>query len=269
MLPAQWHFLPDDEYFSHSALGSTDLKQILISVRHWQEFKKNPKETAALKFGTILHNILAYPDHRQSLAVEPLVDRRTKIGRETLEEFHAECVANKMISVSESDYNDLIGMFESVYSNKICEKILLKGIPEQAGIITDSRGIERKIKPDWRREEGLIFDFKTTTLYGAKPSNWRGQCFRYDYLLQAAYYLDTANLIEPGRYQGFLWIAIEKEPPYAVCVHQIDDFYLEIGRSQYNKAFDRFLNFKETGKAIAYEERINLMSQDNPDYSKE
>lgn len=270
MQPSLWQAMPDRDYFAHPALGSTDLKQILVSVKHWEHEKNNPSEPSeSMRFGTLLHRILAFPDDRLLLVQQPVADLRTKAGKEVVAKFKEESAAEGLLVVTESDYRDLNGIFESVMSHRVCKAILSKGVPETAAFATDERGVQRKVKPDWRREEGLIFDFKSTRIFGAKPSNWRNTCFQYWYLLQAAYYLDTANLVEPGRYDKFIWIAIEKDAPYAVCVHQIDDFYLELGRAQYTKALDMFLNFKQTGKAVAYEEIIHLMSQENPDYRRD
>lgn len=256
-----WVNISDQDYHAHEALGSTQLKELLNSPLHFK-FRK-PLEGPHLQLGSNLHAIVANPLLTDLLIVEPKFDLRTTKGRTDKDAFIKGLPAGA-ISVSEDDYTSLNEMFCAILDHPVCQLIHSEGIAEQAGFHVDENGIQRKIKPDWRKK-GIIADLKTTKKYCASPKRFKNECANFMYHLQAAWYFDTANLIEPGSCEHFLWIAIEKESPYAIAVHEINERSLQLGREQYQIALEAYSKSIKKGKFEGYEPIVH--SLDLPNYS--
>jgi exodeoxyribonuclease VIII len=52
--------------------------------------------------------------------------------------------------------------------------------------------------------------------------------------------------------RGFVFICVEKKPPYAVGVYILDDHALKMGRIEYEEDLERYKKCKETGEWPSY-----------------
>ena len=70
----------------------------------------------------------------------------------------------------------------------------------------------------------------------------------YGYDVQAAFYCDGWRAIQGREPKAFLFIAVEKSPPFDVVIHEIelDSPEMELGRSKYRAALDRLRDCIET-----------------------
>jgi hypothetical protein len=93
--------------------------------------------------------------------------------------------------------------------------------------------------------DGIIVDVKTTE--DASPEAFSRTIYNYEYHQQAAFYLDAANAcgLEVGQ---FIFIAVEKKPPYAIGIYQLDADAITEGRALYRKALKAY----ETAEAFDY-----------------
>jgi exodeoxyribonuclease VIII len=100
---------------------------------------------------------------------------------------------------------------------------------------------------------GIIPDLKSCL--DASPEEFAKTIFNMDYHIQAAMYVDglKANNIDA---KVFVFVAVEKEPPFAVGVYVLDNDYIEIGRQQYKKALQILAQCIKDNKYPAYSEDI-------------
>ncbi len=79
------------------------------------------------------------------------------------------------------------------------------------------------------------------------------------YDVQAAFYLDMANLCGLDK-KYFIFIACEKEPPYATAVYQLDEASIECGRSKYRRWLNTAALCWESGEWPAYDPAIQVLT---------
>jgi len=87
--------------------------------------------------------------------------------------------------------------------------------------------------------------------------------FRYD--VQAAWYLDGVNQgFAKGEqmFSTFLFIAVEKEPPYGVAVYQLDEADIQRGREKARHDLETYTQAQTTGVFDAYSPQIQLITNE-------
>lgn len=129
-------------------------------------------------------------------------------------------------------------MAAAVRENAQAAELLAEGRPEVSMYWTDpATWVRLRSRPDWVIESGpLTFvDIKTTK--SADPQLFRASASSIGYHQQAAWYIDGAR-DRLGETPRFLFIAMEKESPHLVSVHEFTAEDIEIGRQLNRLAID-------------------------------
>src|SRR5690606_31969461 len=74
----------------------------------------------------------------------------------------------------------------------------------------------------------------------------------YGYHIQAAMYLDGITTIEDQPFNDFVFIVVEKSPPYLVSIFQLEPLSLDIGRMEYRQALRDFAEYQANGGWAGY-----------------
>jgi hypothetical protein len=120
----------------------------------------------------------------------------------------------------------------------------------------ETTGVMRRARFDWLAD-GYVVDYKTTT--DADPSAFASSAARFDYAMQAAWYLDIAR--DLGRdVDGFAFIVQAKEPPYAVSVCELDWASEELGRRRNRSALDLYAACVAADDWPAYGDGLHTIS---------
>jgi hypothetical protein len=225
----------DQEYHAYQGVGSTDLKYALKSPRHYFHYKNTEKSesTAAQRLGQAVHLLALQPAQGAILIKEkPSIDRRTAAGKKAFEEFSAKLTPHSIV-LTEEEFDLAQKIALSLTTNLSVKTLLNQGVAEVAGVLEGGDFI-RKIKPDFRSpRNGYLVDIKTAL--DASPESFARSAASNLYHLQAAYYLDSANEIE-ALYHEFLWIVVEKNPPFAIAIYVATDEVISAGRELVRKA---------------------------------
>ena len=96
-------------------------------------------------------------------------------------------------------------------------------------------GIHCKARPDIIHVSGTIYDLKTCD--SAQEEDFQRTILNRRYHVQAAWYLDGITEATGARFDQFLFIAIEKKPPYGIGVYVASKAMLDQGRQAYKKDF--------------------------------
>ena len=224
-----------------------------VSNSRLSAFKKSPAhliqyltedkvQTPAMAFGSAFHAALLEPDHFSAMyAIAPDVDRRTKDGKLEYDRFVYESEDKTVLSAT--DAAKINAMLASVHSNSVANELLsackqyeaeFKWNNADTGL--EMRGFVDAIGPDF------IIDVKTTT--NADPRAFQSDIFRNQYHRQAAIYLDA---ISADFHIDFYFIAIEKDAPYGVSVHRLDQQALEAGRKMMVDQLFEYRQWVEAG----------------------
>jgi len=232
--PGIFRDVPRNDYHAWDAAHATGLKRFEKSAAHAREAMLHPPEpTAALDVGDALHAAVLEPVRfATEYAVAPKLDRRRKADREEWEQFEASHPGAVVLKENEGEM--IAGMAASVRAHETAARLIgAPGVVELSAFWFDA---ETKMPCKLRADRFTSFagwpcivDLKSTK--DASPRGFPREATTYGYHVQAAWYLDGLNAIERAE-RRFLFIAVEKEPPYAAAVYELDVVSLEAGRTQ-------------------------------------
>lgn len=256
-----WINLTHAEYDAHPGIRSSHIKPLIQSPLHYQaaqESQLDEEQTDAQRLGAVIHGCVFEPElFLPRLLVCPKYNKSTIKGKEGYAEFLSLAPEHSLI-LSKKEEELVLAITDAIRSHARCQSYFKNGVGEVAGIARDHHGILRKIKPDFRRTDcGVIFDLKTTT--NALLRSFRYDAFNLGYFTSAAYYLDTANIIEPGRYEAFVWVAVEKKKPWAIKFYQLSPERHKEASEQIEDAMQKLLIAKETNVWSGYPDEIEYL----------
>lgn len=202
---------------------------MLQSPAHYQaSLKESHEPTKAMLIGSAVHAAVLEPDLFASEYIAwSGADKRTKIGKEEWAQVEA---SGKNI-LSMDDYCNVSAIAKAVRQHETAGKLLKEGTAE-VSLFTEIEDVPSKCRMDWLRP-GVIVDLKTTD--NASPTGFAKSISNYSYDIQAAWYLDCCQSAGLD-IETFVFVAVEKAPPYAVGLYELDYASLDVGRSKYQRA---------------------------------
>jgi len=226
------------------------LKQFKRSAAHAREMLVNPPaQTQAMLLGTATHAAVLEPElFAQNFCVAPKCDRRTTVGKKTWADFLANNQDKEVLTADE--YEQCIQMQGSALANPLVSQLVGdKGYTELSFVWVDKdTDVTCKGRVDrFGRLMGnsVIADLKTTE--NASEDAWAREVVKYSYHAQAAFYLDGLDTVSPVVERRFIWIAIEKKPPYALAIYEPDAATIDKGRRMYRNYLRQFLACHTSG----------------------
>jgi exodeoxyribonuclease VIII len=247
--------LSNAEYHAHPAISKSGLDRIDQSPAHYRASLVEPrKETPTLTFGSAAHcSVLESNEYLNRYTVAPDgIDRRTKEGKAAWSELES---SGKTI-LSADDWQKIIEMNCAIADHQVANELLADGIAESSGF-AELLGVPVKCRPDWLHDNSVIVDLKTTD--NAGPNAFAKSCASYRYHVQAAFYSDICREIGLD-IKAFVFIAVEKAPPYAVSVYELDSDSIKVGRTLYQRNLETYRRCLETDHWPAYSQSIETLS---------
>lgn len=225
-------------------IGKSGLDLVHRSPAHYYAQYLDPNrvrkpQTPALAFGSALHTLVFEPTElAKRFVISPEINKRTNAGKE---DYAAFLEANKGKTIIDSDILERCQkMKEAIYNHPVASILLESGIPEKRVNWVwngeDEEGnpiaVPCKIKPDWISHNDFIVDLKTTE--DASPLAFGKSVWNYRYHVQGGFYCEGLAYNRGGELpRGFILIAVEKEPPYAVALYALTADQMERGRREY------------------------------------
>ena len=247
------------EYLALDAANWSNLKQYAKSPAHYQAYIQNPPEqTPAMLLGRAVHSLLLEPDlFAEQYATAPDVDRRTKAGREEWAAFEAEYRDKDILTQAQHDLAH--GMARSVFESDKARMLLSLCSERELTLTWDDpvTGITCKSRLDAvDLVNGLALDIKTTE--DASPQAFSRTCYNYQYYGQAAFYLEA--LRQNGfMINRFIFLAIEKKPPYGCSLYLCSDELLAAGRVLFQGCLNKHAECLESNAWPGYPETIHTL----------
>lgn len=252
--------MTEKEYRSHPAISRSELWRIRESPEKFKYYREHPSEpTPALVFGQLFHKMALQPESVwDEFAIIPDVDRRTKAGKEEYAAFLAEAAEKTVVTVDMAQ--QAADMCAALHNDEFCRK-LLSGAKETPYFWVDEMtGEECKCRTDCTVEIGdipLVVDLKSTG--DASTEGFMRSAVKYGYHFQAAMYLEGVRA-ETKREHGFVFIAVEKEPPYAVNIFQCDKPFLTYGYDVFRELIGTYHYCRESGDWYGYTGRSRMIN---------
>ena len=254
------------DYHRHLAVSKSGLDQIAKSPLHyWARYldpnRVWPEPTPAMRLGTAFHtHVLELNQWDKQIAIAPGdINRRTKEGREQWAAFEADAKRKTVITADDAEV--VMAMGRSVWRHPAAAMLLhWQGKAETTHMWTDpTTGAECKCRPDWLTNDGnLIIDLKTTE--DASPSGFQRSVANYRYHCQASWYLDGVEAATGHRPDQFIFICVEKKPPYAVAVYAADAEMIQIGAETAARDLARLVECKASNTWPGYSDQIEPLS---------
>lgn len=244
----------NDEYHSGPGVSKSHLDTIATgSPRHYWHKYLNPQRvrqppTPEMIMGTAVHTAVLEPDLFPSEVIQsPGFDRRTKIGKAEHEAFHKEH-AGKII-LDPDDYAICLAIRDAVYQHPVAAGLLrAPGKAEQSFYAIDPETGELiKCRPDYLHDSGeLIVDLKTTK--DASPAGFGRSAANLRYPVQTAWYNGVLDTLYGEHPETWVFLAVEKEPPYAIGLYYVEPEDIERARIAARRDLLTIAHHKRTGE---------------------
>lgn len=260
-----------NDYFNNPAMSQSKLKDLKKSPKHFWAKHLSPNKidqtpTEAMMFGTAVHTCLfEHAKFKTDYIIIPKFDKRTKDGKAGYNLF-IDSHTNKNF-IEESDYI-AANQIRLAVLNKKTSSILFgkKGLTEHELYWTDeATGIDCKAKADYFIEpcsefpNGIIIDLKTTI--NASVGEFTNSIYKFGYYNQMAHYCTAVKQIyKTADYPMFIFIPVEKEPPYECTFLMGDIDMLDAGLKENKRLLALYKQCLETNNWYGYEDRIQSIA---------
>ena len=252
--------MTEQEYNAAEGVRRSDLWKMNDSPEKFLYAMTHPDEpTPALVFGAACHKwILEYKDFLNEYVIAPTVDRRTKAGKEAWENFCAENAGKTVIS--NADFDLIEDMGNALMDHELAGSFMFgKGSNEGAFFWTDPETGEKcKCKCDRLIERNgriVIVDYKTAR--SAQTEKFNSAIFSHGYHVQAAMYTEGVQTVMKLDYRpGFVFVAQEKDAPYAVNVIEVTEDVMEYADRVYHDLLRKYHECKEMDVWPGYAEDV-------------
>jgi exodeoxyribonuclease VIII len=229
-------------------------------AKYWEKYLNPNKEIQPrnddFAIGSAFHSIILEPELFKDEFVihQPFIGEGSQKRRQQLIEMNP---GKELLSIK--DYDKINYMHDAVMNHPIASKLFLKGFAEKIFKWTDPHtNVKCKIKPDFfNTERNFIVDLKTTD--DASQNGFERSSFKYRYHVQSSFYYD--GMKQNGiNVDAFIFVAVEKEPPYLVNVFFAPQNSLDFGRETYIEDLQTYANCKNTGIWHGYSEEIKPLN---------
>lgn len=255
----------DYDYHRSPGISKHGLDLINRSPAHYKEFTLD--DSPALTFGAAFHCLVLEPDEfDKRFAVNPFDDMRTAKAKV----WKTDQTEKNMRIISTDDYEHMIKMQKALLQHSAVNEILnlKQGKAEHSAYWIDNNfelwrnpdGPTFKLcrcRPDFiNTSMNLVVDLKTAICSGYNA--FARDVVRYRYHVQAAFYLDGLQACNV-KANNFLFIVIEKKPPYAIGVYQLYDCDIFLGRQLYQRDLVTYSHCKDMEQWPGYSEHIRML----------
>ena len=263
--PGFYENVPDEDYHRWRAASQSVLKELAAKRSpahiHYEIAHPEPP-TAADRVGTALHVRTLQPHLFEQQVVEaPEINRRTNAGKEQWAAFQLEHASKTILKPEEMA--GVQGMAAAVESHPAAHLILRSKGPFEGSLVHDFDipvgkevlHLRCKARIDHYDEElETIVDVKTTA-FGASPPEFERAMARFGYHHQAGFYTTLMNNADlPARH--FVFIVVEKAPPYAVAVYKLMQDDIEHGFADLLKPMETLARCFRDDEWPAYSDEV-------------
>ena len=254
--------MSNDAYHGDPRISVTGIKRFMRSPLHYHGHENPSVKPKAFVVGNATHTLFLEPHKFEGkYRVKPLeVDGqgpRTKHYKEWL--FHQD----PTITWLDQETHDLIlGMADSALAHPILND-LVQGMVErvvEGSLFFKHQGVECKARPDLTVmcDDGTVdvLDLKTTQ--DASPEGFAKVAWNLGYGVQEYVYrlgLESAGL----KVNRFLFLAVEKTPPYACCVHVLERDWVTKSGIEVDAALRGYRQCLDADAWPSYGEAVNTL----------
>jgi hypothetical protein len=250
LAPGIYDDLTMSEYFAIEAVSRSKVLAALRSPAHFKAYAEDDRDSEALTIGSAVHCAVLTPELFDRQYVECGLDQRTKAFKEWRGAAPPGAIVLKpdavaMIRAIANRVRSL-GLGEDEFP---MHRVLAAGNAERTLVWNDREtGILCKGRVDWQHQD-LLVDLKT-----AADASWdaaQKAAVNYQFHIQAPFYIDGARALGL-KISGFVFLMVEKTPPYECAIYSLDKVALDAGRGLYQQALGVIANCERAQKWPGY-----------------
>lgn len=258
-----YHDIPNDVYHARTlgVANKSALDQVDRSLKHYLSWAngREDKPTTAMLFGSACHMAILEPARfaEEYTVEEDFGDKRFKENKARFEEWKRQNGGKKLISPEDAE--NIGGMFEAVHAHPVVGNMIRNGVAEATiKWVDEGTGLVCKCRPDYYVADlKMAVDIKTTQ--DARPDSFARSVGDFRYHVQEAFYRDGFAALGET-IEHFLFVAIEKTPPYAIKTYHLDQDALIEGAEQKDANMAALAHGIKTGEFPGYEDGIETLS---------
>ena len=272
--PGFYENVPEEDYHRWKAARQSLLTKLVQgrSPAHLYEELTHPEpSTEAKRIGNALHTRTLQPHlFEQNVVEAPDVDRRTKAGKATWAAFTQEHEGKTYLKPQPMAH--VQAMAAAIEQHPAARSILQSAGPFEGSLVHDFNipsGVETlhlrcKARIDhYDKELATIVDLKTTE--DASQDAFERSMVKWGYHNQAGFYTSLMNAAGlPARH--FVFIVVEKSPPYAVAVYKLMQDDIEHGFADLLKPMETLARCFLDDEWPAYSDEITELAL--PDWKR-
>lgn len=271
LAPGLYSNVPAEDYHQRvpGVVSKTALDLINRSLAHYKAWVDGAEREATppLLFGSALHMALLEPERflRSYVVMPDFGDCRFKENKARRDSWRLEVGWHENPSLSrvkvleQKDADAIRGIYESVNRHPLAGRMIREGVSEATLVWEDEEtGLRCKARMDYYAEKlGACYDLKSTE--DARPEAFARSMASYRYHVQDAFYREGLRAV--GRpCEHFVFIAVEKQPPYAVALYSLKDSDVQLGLRAARRDMRTLLEGIEKDAFPAYSETIETIS---------
>lgn len=217
-------FLDNEDYHHNPecrALSKGGIDRLLTSPAHFKIQGNNPP-TKEMVFGSAFHTSILEPEKAKT---DVMVAKRVSVDARN------EAANFGIALITEDECTRIQYMAESLYESKTGSALLNRDnatFEDSIFWVDPEYGFTCKCKPDITRIAlDTLIDLKT-----ARSAHWtefRKSIANYNYDVQAFHYLSGASLVYNHEFKHFIFLVVEKTPPYCVAFYRATEIILNNG----------------------------------------
>jgi len=274
--PGIYEGIPDTDYHAGPGISNSGLSLIIerSPLHYWDRYlnpeREDEGDTKEWQItGKAAHCLILEGQEeffrRYAILPQDLskLDRRSSTNREKIAAWTAEAAKSGRAVVSSDTLELAQAMRKQVEAHPKAANLVDRGQGELSVYWTDEHTGELcRVRPDYLiRPQGgeiaIITDLKTTE--DAGPAAFKKSVGRYGYYRQQPFYKDGVREVLGVTEVVFLFLVIEKKPPYAVGVYAVDEAGEAFGRGEIRAALDTYHHCRETGQWPAYSPTVQMI----------
>lgn len=254
--PGIYHGIPNEAY--HAGPGISKSGLWTIQTKSPAHYKYGERETKKeFDFGEACHLAILQPDDFEKKVMRGPDDRRGNRWKDMLDF----CKTEGKLLLTGPDYDSVLSIRDAVHADAWINAIITGGTPEieASGYwIDEETGALCRCRPDlWRDDLGIVIDLKSTR--SAHPDEFARGVVNYGYHAQEAHYSDGWRALGKD-VQGFVFLAWEKDQPFAYGVYELPPSIVDEGRAAIRAAMKTYAECDQTGVWPAYGDGVQELS---------
>lgn len=222
------------------AVGSTQLRAVLKSpASFYSAFTGETLDepSKSLHFGSAVHCYVLEPERfaRWYFQVPDFGDLRSSKNREIHSHWKQQ-IPSGAFFLDEEDYQKVIAIGSAIAKHPDAKVYLTRGVAEKSHYYRDPEtNILCKFRPDFLSSKDVaLVDLKTTEK-SCHERVFTKTIWDYRYDFQLAMYGQGVKEIYGREIQKYIFIVVEKKPPYEVAVYELDPSAIERGYMDYRQ----------------------------------